>query len=119
MNKDNIPSLLVIEEVTIAISTAISGAIDTNGGRPYAIQMPAAWTAADLTLQGSYDGITFADVYTAGGSEYLIPAAAARYIILDPVDFAAFRHFKIRSGTTGTPVNQAAARALQLILGPI
>ncbi len=111
----------IIETVdaVIAINTALSAALNVSGATVIGIAMPAAWTAANLTFQASVDGSTYNDVYDDAGAEYTVTAAAARYIILDPADFAGFRFLKIRSGTTGTPVNQVAARTLVLNARPV
>lgn len=97
-------------------SNSISAEIDLGkGGKLQGIYMPAAWTTADITLQAaSSSGGTFLDVYDDAGTEASISAAASRYITLYPDQFAGVRFIKIRSGTTGTPVNQAAARSLVL-----
>lgn len=103
------------ETATIANGASLSGAIHLRGHRLFAIQMPAAWTAADLTLQGSFDGTTYADIYDEDDAEVVVEAAQARFIILDPTKFLGLQRLKVRSGTTGSPVNQGAARELQLI----
>lgn len=102
---------------TIANGASLSGAVDLKGYGLLAIQMPAAWTAADLTFQASADGGTaFADVYDDNGAEVQKPAAANRYILVNqPLPYGVDR-IKIRSGTSGTPVNQGAARTLTLLL---
>jgi hypothetical protein len=100
--------------VDIASGASLSAAIPLGLGRAAGIQMPAAWTAANLTFQASYDGITYANLYDASGTEYTATAAADRLIILPVADFAGIQNIKIRSGTAGTPVNQAAARRLDL-----
>jgi hypothetical protein len=104
-------------EVTIdQSSNSITSEIDLGkGGKLQGIYMPAAWTAANLTLQASdSSGGTFRDVYDDAGTEEVITAAASRYISLYPDVFAGVRYIKIRSGTTSTPVNQGAARTLIL-----
>jgi hypothetical protein len=100
---------------TIAASAADGRSETLNLGtaRAWAIQMPAAWTNAALTLRASSDGVTWADVYKAG-SEYSIDAQPSRYIILGN-DLIGAQFVQFRSGTTGTPVQQAADRALKLI----
>lgn len=82
------------------------------------IVMPAAWTAAVLTMQMSADDATFNDVYDQSGSEVTIQAGAARYITLNPADFVGANALKVRSGTTGTPVAQGAERIITLVLMP-
>ena len=100
---------------TIANGAAVSDAMHLAAMRLFAIQMPATWTTADLTFQGSFDGTTYADVYDELGTEVTVDAAAARFIILDPAKFLGLQKFKIRSGTTGSPVNQGGARLIQVI----
>lgn len=98
---------------TIANGASLSGALDAGAGsRPVRIDMPAAWTAASLTFQGSNDGVTFRDLYDKTGAEYTVAASANQAIILPLADFIGIRRFKIRSGTAGAPVNQGGARSL-------
>lgn len=119
--------------VTIANNAALSNLLDLRDKRIVAIQMPASWTAADLTFQGSCDkpsepgpgGTGFptalADVYDDNAGEVTVKAGAAKFIVLrgdmnnelNGLGFA-----KIRSGTTGTPVNQGAARTIVILTEP-
>jgi hypothetical protein len=104
-------------EVTIdQSSNQITSEIDLGkGGKLQGIYMPAAWTTAAITLQASdASGGTFRDVYDNAGTEESITAAASQYISLYPDTFAGVRFIKIRSGTSATPVTQAAARTLIL-----
>ncbi|MER9047582.1 hypothetical protein NKH89_09940 [Mesorhizobium sp. M0923] len=100
----------------IANGASLTGGIDLGTARLCRIAMPAAWTAAVLSFQASYDGATYNDLYTAGGSEYIIQAAASRSILLPVSDFIGVRYVKIRSGTSAAAVAQAASRDLQAIL---
>lgn len=101
-------------EASIAINTSLSDAIDLKNNRLSYIQMPAAWTAANLTFQVSEDGATFNNLYNDAGTEYTVTADANRVLRLTLHDWLAVRYMKIRSGTAGSPVNQAAARTLRL-----
>jgi hypothetical protein len=104
--------------VTITNGTSLSAEVDLEGMRLVAILMPAAWTAANLTFQGAdVTGGAYADAYDDAGAEVSVTAAASRFISLDTraVKIAG-RFIKVRSGTTGVPVNQAADRTLVLIL---
>jgi hypothetical protein len=103
---------------TIANGASLSGAIDLGQSRAARIVMPAAWTAADLTVQTSYDGVTYNNLYNSDGTEYTIKAAASRSILLSLVDFIGIRFLKLRSGTSGTPVNQGADRVLTVLTVP-
>ena len=100
---------------TIASGQSLTASIDLKDQPILAIQMPASWTTANLTFQGSNDGTNFFDVYNLEGDEYRVVAAASRYIVLSPFEFQWARYIKIRSGTTGTPVNQGADRTLVII----
>lgn len=101
----------------IANGAALSAAISLTTGRLFAIQMPAAWTAANLTFQASYDGgATFCDMYDDAGTEVTVTAAASRYIyISNPMAWMGVQVIKVRSGTTGSPVNQGGDRVVQLV----
>lgn len=99
-----------VKTVTI-LSGAALGASFIGDGRLVAIQMPATWTAANLTFQGSMDGVTYADMYAFDGTEVNITAGASQYILVPDLRAA---WIKVRSGTTGTPVNQGGNRVIQL-----
>jgi hypothetical protein len=99
----------------IANGASLSGAVALGAGAPVAIATPAAWTAANLTFQGSVDGTTFLNLYDDAGTEVTVTAAVDRYIALSASLFAGCRFLKIRSGTAGTPVNQGAARTLTVV----
>lgn len=105
-----------VYDVTIASGASLSDAIDVRGVRaPAVIEMPASWTAAALTFQTSYDGVTFKDYYSLVSEVSATSAAASRSIFLPINEFAGIRFLKIRSGTSAAPVNQAAERVLKLI----
>lgn len=101
---------------TIANGASLSEAIAMYGYVPTAIQMPAAWDAADLTFQGSVDGVAYNDIYDQDETELTVQAAASRLIILTPANFFSGVNLKVRSGTTGTPVNQSAARTIKMFV---
>lgn len=103
------------QDVSIASGQSLSSAVNLSGRVIVGIIMPGTWTAANLTLQGSMDNSTFYDVYDIDGTELTITAAASRYIVLDPVNYPSLKYLKLRSGTTGTPVNQGGARTIGLL----
>ena len=102
------------KSVTIASAAALSGLIDLTGWSIVSILIPS-WTAADLTFQGSIDGSTFKNIYTKDGIE-LSATVVADSIICDLLELGSIRYLKIRSGTSGTPVNQGAERVLGVLL---
>ncbi len=101
--------------LTISSGQSLSSSVDIKDLPIVAIQMPAAWTAANLTFQGSSDGTNFFDVYNLEGDEFRVVASTSRYIVLSPFEFQWARYIKVRSGTTGTPVTQGADRTLTII----
>jgi len=101
------------QTVTIALNTALSPALDLEEARAAVLMMPAAWTPAVITFQVGDDAGNWTDYYNADGTEYSLTVAASRAIRLPIADFLGIRRLKVRSGTSGTPVNQAAARDIK------
>jgi hypothetical protein len=101
---------------TIASGASLSSEVRVPGGKAVvAILMPATWTTANLTFSVSFDGATYQNLYDDLGSEVTVVAATGdRVIRLMPSEWWAAPFFKLRSGTSGTPVNQAGARTITL-----
>jgi len=79
------------------------------------IIMPAAWTAASLTLQMSIDnGATWTDVFDNDGTPISLTVAASRYVKLNPADFAGINFVRLVSS-----VNQAADRSIVIVARPV
>lgn len=92
--------------------------VDLTGYTLAGVLMPGTWTSGNLTFQASHEGTTFTNLYDSGGTEVTITAAASRYIVLSPehlVAFAGVQKLKVRSGTSGSPAQQAGARTVYLI----
>ena len=102
---------------TIANGASLSNAVSLGTSDLISIIMPAAWTAAALTYQFSVDGTNFYDAYSTTAELTATSAGASRIININAATYDAARYIKIRSGTSATPVNQAADRTLTLILG--
>jgi hypothetical protein len=88
-------------------------AVFFNPGRMTSIQMPATWTAAQLTFQGSPDGITYTNIYDSNGNEVIVQAAASELVTIDREESQTY--MKIRSGTSGAPVTQGGDRILKVM----
>lgn len=108
--------MLQIGQALIDVSedASVSGVVDTGGLRLVAIVLPNDWTAGDLTFQASVDNERYEDVYTAADAELNVAAGEDRYVVM-PEPYLEARYLKIRSGTSGTPVVQAADRLLELV----
>lgn len=104
--------------VTIASGTALSPAITLGDKQLTGIGMPAGWDAAALTFQVSVDGgTTFLEMQGAA-AVISYAAAANQYVAVDPTLWRGVTTIKVRSGTTGSPVNQTADRILTLLTKP-
>lgn len=104
-------------DATIGSGESITSAINLAGRILCGVYVPAGWTAASLTFQGSYDGTTFMDVYDSSGTEEAASASASRYVAINHINFLGLRFLKVRSGTSASPINQGAERTLVLELG--
>lgn len=104
---------------TIAAGASLSAAVNIQGKVIVGIQIPASWSAANLSFQAAYDGATFVEVYDgAGNAISVVVAAASTFILIDPSLWAGVKWLKVRSGTSGSPVNQTV-NPIQLIVRPV
>lgn len=101
---------------TIASGASLSGAVSVGSSALTGISIPSSWTAANLTFQGSFDGVTYFDLYDDSGIERQVIAAASRHVTVDPTKFIGLTYIKVRSGTAAAAVIQAAARVLNLVV---
>ncbi|MDR3564784.1 MAG: hypothetical protein P4N59_25595 [Negativicutes bacterium] len=106
-------------EIVIPSGQALSPGINIEGYELLAIQMPAAWDAANISFRAAstISGV-YQDLYNDGGNEVAVAAAANRCIAVAAaaMSLAPLQFIQIRSGSAGTPVNQTASRTLTLIL---
>lgn len=102
--------------VTIANGQSLSGAVDLSSYTLVGLVMPAAWTAAAITFQGSVDNVNFFDVCDQNAEINVGAAAANKYILLSPATFVGLRYLKIQSGTNAVPVNQGQQTTITLVL---
>lgn len=102
--------------VAIANGQSLSAAVPLGSAIVIGIEIPAAWTTANLTFQASADDTTYLDVYDSAGTELTVTVGGvSRHIALDQTLFVGFSSIKVRSGTTGTPVAQGGARTVTLV----
>ena len=107
----------VVQAATIAATASLSGAIALSSAFPVGLLVPTGWTTANITFQGSLDGgVTYGNARTSGGSEVTVNVTTAGDIYsLNPLDFAAYTHIRVRSGIASTPVTQAASVSLSFV----
>ena len=108
--------------VNFASTASVSSQIDLAGYRLAAIDMSTAWTAANLTFAVGSDTVTLQNLYDDAGNEVTVIASSGRNIglVSSAVALALESHrwIQLRSGTSATPVAQAAARVLNLVAIP-
>ena len=101
----------------ITSGTSLSSAVSTGQAGFFGIQMPAAWDAAGLSMQGSHDGNTWAEIIFYDGTPLAWVVAASQIILpQSPAQLLGLNFFKFRSGTSGVPVNQSANRTITLLV---
>lgn len=109
---------------TIASGQSLSAQVDIGPKKLVGIVMPAGWDAADITFQASPDGgTTFGELFSTDGvaadavaAVQIHSPAAAQYIVIAPEQLRSVNSLKVRSGTSGAPVNQTASRAVLLLV---
>jgi hypothetical protein len=100
---------------TIVATESLSAAVDLQGYELRAIAFPSAWTAADVSLETSEDGVTYRPVFS-GTAEAAVDAAASQWTVIpDDVAKGVGRYVKVRSGPSSAPVAQAADRTVELL----
>lgn len=111
------PRTWYTETVIGTEADGLSNEIDGKGYRLAKIFMPSGWDTADLTFtEAASSGGTFQDLYSEG-IEVTEIVAAERTITVDinSVALTAMVYFKLRSGTSAVPVQQAAERTIGLL----
>lgn len=110
--------------VTIPNGGSLSAEVNVGGLRIVGIQMSAAWTAAALTFQALIAEPSalpkvpvFGEVVDGAAAAITVatPTAGTYLALADTVALIALGRIKVRSGTAGLAVNQAADRALVLV----
>ena len=99
----------------IANGTSLSNAIDVGGRTLSIIALPAAWTAAALTFEASFDGVNYFTLLDQTGTEVNLTVDANYFLHLTLASWLGIRFLKVRSGTAGSPVNQGADRIINLM----
>lgn len=103
----------------IADNASLSGGVYVANFLLMKLIVPSDWvTATVVTFQAALEAEgetpSYLNVYEDDGTEYQVTVAASRHVILDPAKFAGIRWMKIRSGTSGSAVNQTADDGVQL-----
>lgn len=92
------PALQDQKTATILNGGTVSDAVYVGDKQPVSLQLPSALTGTAITFQGSWDGVTYLAINTAG-SAYSVTVAASKLVELDPAKFAGCRFVKLVSGS--------------------
>jgi hypothetical protein len=101
----------------IPAGQALSGYVPVNPRTIVGIRVPSGWTAANISLQASYDGGTTFDEFgnAAGLFAITVSGTTGEFIGLDPNIFQGVTGIIVRSGTFASPVNQVSQATLQVV----
>lgn len=114
-------------KTTIASGTALSAEVDLRQWRLIGVLIPPVWTAADVTFQaapevggvsGTYGEVAL-DPGSGVGTALQLDGAASGVSALNAPAIVGGAFFKVRSGTVGIPVNQAADRVITIYVLPL
>lgn len=108
---------------------ALSNTVDLGTHSLVALEMPEGWAGTSITFQSKaraqedVDGPAYApedldNVFDSGGNEITWTVAAGRVVVPTAAHESAMRpirYLRIRSGTSGTPVNQNPQRIIRLL----
>ena len=95
-------------------------ALNKDSYRLFGLDIPATWTTANVVVYQKHADGTYKPVKDETGAELSITVTAGDCIrFSNPAQFAALTDIKLLSGSTATPVNQAADRSITLVLRAI
>ena len=96
----------------------MSAIVDLTGATAVVgVQMPATWTPALVTLQGSPDGTTFYDLHDGvPGTELAFNVSLNSIVATDWNRTRCCKAVKLRSGTAAAPVMQNVACQFGIIV---
>lgn len=104
--------------VVITNGTSLSSAGSFDAGRVVAIELPTIDSAA-LSFQVSYDGTNYRELFNSDGTTATpVAATTGNRIVAAPAALqdAGAVNVKVRSGTSGSAVNQTADRTINLFV---
>lgn len=102
--------------VEIGSGESLSAAIAMGDMAPMAFQALDGWTTANLTFQASLDGgSTWGELELDGSAVTVHFEDGSVSAVENPSVFAGAQLLKVRSGTSGAPVTQEAARRIALL----
>ncbi len=109
--------------VTILTGASLSNTVDLAGKTVVGIEMPAGWDAAALSFQTAASAAAnVGDLYDEDGEVSIPTGSVVANGVIGFQKIARFEHAEfiaVRSGPTGSAVNQTAERIITLIVEAI
>lgn len=106
-----------IGSIVIAAGSSVSAGYKLGSGSLVALLMPPVFTGSSISFLISTDGgQTYSDFYV-DGNEFVVPVAINQYVIFDRGEFEGITQFKIRAGSSDSPVIQEFDASISLIGG--
>ena len=99
---------------TIANGASLSDAVEVGESVVVGFQLPTIDVAV-LTFQGSHDGVTYQNVFDSAQAEVQVASSTGVRFVIAPAALNGLPFIKVRSGTSGAPVNQTAQRQVQVV----
>jgi hypothetical protein len=106
--------LILRATIFIPAGTSVSERFTIDGKPPNVLEMPTAWTPADISFAGTGDGANFLYIYKENGLILSIPTTLCHRIVLPTKYLSDHLAIMVCSGVPGATVNQAAERKLFL-----
>ncbi|MGH6684031.1 MAG: hypothetical protein ACRECA_08960 [Pseudolabrys sp.] len=105
------------QTATIAPGASLSGEALLGEKTLVGIIVPNGWTAANLTFQATPDDTNFYELQNAAGTAMTVtvPLTTGCFIAVDPTQWRGITGIKVRSGTSGSPVNQTGGASITLV----
>jgi hypothetical protein len=104
-----------IVPVTITSGQSLSSAGYIGRGTPVGIVLPT-FTSASLSFQISEDGTTYREAFDSANAAIAVSASVGDRYVAAPSSLGGAQWIKVRSGTSGSPVNQGADRTINLVV---
>lgn len=117
--REELPPVLAAVNFVMSAGQSVSAPFNAGAGTVEYIIMPDAWTPAYLTMQISFDGTKYYDVFGQDNKEVLLVAVDPGVVLA--ASFATLKGgiwVRLRSGPRNSPVAQEADRTFTAMLGP-
>jgi hypothetical protein len=103
---------------TIPPGQFLSGVVDITGGVVSMIVAPNNWTPANISIQVSYDGEEFFDLYDTQDAEVIKPFGPGRAYLPERALTESAMYLRIRSGSSTHPIAQLTESVIHLSISP-